>query len=626
MARNEILRTAFHRQTGVKVPFQVILDAPNFAWEFLDLSGADMLTQRSKLLGLVTQREDAVDLEKGPALHVVLAKTSTDQHLLVLSLPALNSDLRALRNLCAAIARGYTLGFDAADEVVQYADIAEWQQELLASEESKSARDYWRLHCNKIDFSGVGTSLDAFELKPAREFAPVAIEKQIEVQALGSYAGAGLPQFVLAAWFAFLVRMTGRNALTIGCHFDGRNYDELSNALGAFAKNLPLTVESSEGEKFGDLLAQVEREVGEFRNWQDSFTWGAAGDSGGDEQGPVLPLAFEYAIQPGAIAAGGVTFTTVREQVCSERFVLKLSVRSLEEDLALSFQYDSGRMDGATVERWSSHFITFLQSAAAAPATLVAQLPLLNQAERQELLVEWNQTSADYPRQHCIHDLFEAQAARTPDAPAVRFEDDCLSYRELNERANRLAHYLRTQGVGAGSLVALSVDRSTNMMVALLGILKAGGAYIPLSADQPKPRLAQQLHGAVALLTEAKFECLMPAFGGATVLLDRDQERWQQQPQHNPQPIADPESVAYVIYTSGSTGRPKGVAVRHRNLVNYTTFIQRRLELEKYAGPLHFATVSTLGADLGNTCIYPRWCPADVCMSSVPMWPPTVCG
>ncbi len=603
--RNEILRTAFHRQTGVKVPFQVILDAPNFVWEFIDVSGVDISTQRSRLSNLVNHREDVVDLEKGPTLHVVLAKTGTDRYSLVLSLPALTSDLQSLRNLRATIAVGYALGIDVADEVLQYPDAAQWQHELLASEESKPARDYWRLHGRKIDVGALRTVLDAFELKPVRDFAPAEIEKQIEAKALGSPAGTALPRFLLAAWFAFLSRMTGRTTLTIGCHFDGRNYDELSSAIGAFARNLPLTAECLEGEAFGGLQAQVEREVSDFRNWQDSFTWGSPEHSVGEEHGPILPLAFEYAVQPDPIVGGGLTFTTVREQVCSERFALKLAVRCLGERLALSFQYDSGRIDATMVERWSSHFITLLQSAAAAPTTLVSHLPLLNQADREKLLVEWNHTSADYPREHCIHDLFETQAARTPNAPAVRFEDDCLSYRELNERANRLARYLRTIGVGSGSLVALSLDRSTNMMVAVLGILKAGGAYVPLSADHPKPRLAQQLNGTVALLTESKFECLMPEFGGATIVLDRDQERWAQQAADNPRPIADPESLAYVIYTSGSTGTPKGVAVRHRNLVNYTTFIQRRLELETYAEPLHFATVSTLGADLGNTCIYP---------------------
>ncbi len=129
--------------------------------------------------------------------------------------------------------------------------------------------------------------------------------------------------------------------------------------------------------------------------------------------------------------------------------------------------------------------------------------------------MDWNQTAADYPRDRCIHQLFEAQAERTPDLPALRYEDECLTYQQLNEQANQLAHYLRSKGVQPDSLVGLCVDRSTAMMVAVLAILKAGGAYVPLSADQPKPRLTQQLAGVAALVTEGKFECLMPSFGWA---------------------------------------------------------------------------------------------------------------
>ena len=349
----------------------------------------------------------------------------------------------------------------------------------------------------------------------------------------------------------------------------------------------------------------MQRDTADFRNWQDSFSWSNAGLPAGLEQGPILPVAFDFAELPGSRVFGDLKFTTLAQGALGERFRLKLSGRRQGDRVWLEFHFDAARIDRATVERWSTHFLTLFAAAAADPTTLTSRLPLLDEAERRRLLVEWNQTAADYPRDRCIHELFEAQATRTPDAPAVRYQDECLTYRQLNEQANQLAHFLRSKGVHPDSLVGLCVDRSTSMMVAVLAILKAGGAYVPLSADHPKPRLMQQLAGVSALVTEGKFECLMPAFEGALVLLDSHHEQWTQQPVTNPQPVTSPENLAYVIYTSGSTGTPKGVAVRHRNLVNYTSFIQRRLELEKYPEPLHFATVSTLGADLGNTCIYP---------------------
>ncbi len=605
VARHEILRTVFHRQTGLKLPFQVILEAPNFVWQSVDLEALDSRAQREEIAKLVSQRKAGFLLEEGPALHVVLAKLATEGYSLVLSLPALCADLRTLENLATEIARAYTQGLGAADDVMQYADIAEWQQELLASDESKAARDYWRDYCHKLDHSTLDSVLAGFGRKSPGEFAPAAVVTQVEIASLVAHVGAALPDFLLACWQVFLWRMTGQTDIVVGCGFDGRSYAELASAMGAFSRYLPLASECSGDLKLGAFVERLRRQIAEFRNWQDSFSWANAGLPPGHEQGPVLALAFDYAesLQPATL--GGLKISTTGQGVCSERFRLKLAACRHGERLELAFHFDSARLDRDTVERWSRHFLTLLFAAAKQPDCKIGRLPLLNEADRRRILTDWNQTAAEYPRQHCIHDLFEAQAAKTPDAPAVRYQDDCLTFQQLNLQANQLAHFLSSKGLGANALVGLCLDRSTSMMVAVLGILKAGGAYVPLSAEHPKPRLAQQLAGATALITEAKFECLMPSFGGPLVLIDQHTEQWSQQPLVDPEPVTSPESLAYVIYTSGSTGTPKGVAVRHRNLVNYTTFIQRRLEVEKYSDPLNFATVSTLGADLGNTCIYP---------------------
>jgi amino acid adenylation domain-containing protein len=294
----------------------------------------------------------------------------------------------------------------------------------------------------------------------------------------------------------------------------------------------------------------------------------------------------------------------VREEGLLDRFKLKLVVERSGSELRFRFYYDGSRFDEANVRRIAGYYQTLLAAAVAHPETAVSRLPLLDVAERNRLLHQWNQTAAEYP--HCCwHELFEAQAERTPERPALQFAERSLSYRELNQQANRLGHYLRSLGVGPDALVGLCLERSAEMMVAVLAILKAGGAYVPLNADNPKPRLAQQLSGAVALITEAKLLARMPDFAGPVLCLDRDQSRWAEQPATNPSTNTNPENLIYVIYTSGSTGVPKGVAVRHRNLVNYAHFIIRRLELERFPEGLHFATVSTLGADLGNTCIFP---------------------
>ena len=603
--RHEILRTVFHRQTGIKVPFQVILETHDFAWHTANLTGLVESGQREQLRSLVSQRDVGFDPEAGPVLHAVLATLAAPKHALILSLPALCADVRTMQNLATEIGRAYVDGFDESAEIMQYADVAAWQQELLASDETKTGRDYWRDYCRKIDFSSLGSALLRFESGPAADFLPAVVIKPFEASQLALPPDTSLPDFLLSCWQVFLSRMTGRPTVTVGCQFDGRNYPELSNALGVLSKYLPLESSLSDATTIRDVCERVRHDSADFHNWQDSFSWGSAELPSSPEQGPMLPLAFDFVELPGSQVFGDLKFTTVRQEACCERFRLKLSARRQESQVWLEFHFDEGCLARSTVEPWTAHFLTMLTTAAAQPGVQVVRLPMLDESERRRLLVDWNRTATEYPHDRCIHELFEAQADRTPEAPAVRYQDEGLTYRQLNEQANQLAHYLRSRGVVADSLVGLCVERSASMMIAVLAILKAGGAYVPLSADHPKPRLTQQLAGVAALITEAKFECLMPAFGGPVVLLDNDREQWSQQSSSNPSALTNSENLAYVIYTSGSTGTPKGVAVRHRNLVNYTCFIQHRLELEKHGEPLHFATVSTLGADLGNTCIYP---------------------
>jgi amino acid adenylation domain-containing protein len=602
VSRHEILRTVFQRQMGLKVPFQVILESPEFRWSESDLTGFNEQAQRDRFRELMDSAKSP-DLEKGPALAAVLAKVSSKSYLLGLSLPALCADLLTLHNLTSEIFRSYG-GHPAEEEVMHYADISEWQQELLTAEESKPGRDYWRNYCRNADFIQIENLLAGFEKQPADDFSPAAVSQRLLRSTLSAHKEEDLPNILLTAWLAFLSRMIGSPNIVVGCQFAGRSYAELAHALGPLAKVIPLLAVLPEGVTFNELLEQVRRDNVDFRNWQDSFSWSNTGIPPGQVQGPVLPFLFESTPVPGSRTYGPLKVTTVRQSVLGERFRLKLDTRIGREWLDITLLYDSGYLASKTIERWISHFFTLLQFAVKHPDTPIGQLPLLNDEERHEFLADWNQTAADFP-QHCIHTWFEQQAARTPGAPAARHQDDCLTYRELNEQANQLAHFLRSKGVRANSLVGLCLDRSTSMMVAVLAILKAGGAYVPLSADHPKPRLAAQLANADALITEAKFECLMPSFGGDSILIDQHRERWSIQPFNNPGSVNSPEDLAYVIYTSGSTGTPKGVSIRHRNLVNYTSYVQRWLELEKQPQPLHFATVSTLGADLGNTCIYP---------------------
>jgi amino acid adenylation domain-containing protein len=614
VGRHEILRTVFHQQRGLKVPFQVILDDAPFAWQTVDLSALEPCAQRTNLQAHISEQRDVLSLEDGPTLTILLATLAPETYVLILGLPALCSDLQSMWNLIAKIGRSYAVDVEEnaeTAEVLQYADLVEWQVELLADEDTRRGREFWRNYCRTLDFESMNPDMPCSGTKSGAGFAPGFVVREIQTSLFDqmtkvfSSHGASMADGLLACWHVFLSRIAGQPTITIGCEADGRTHEELKDALGLFAKYLPIQFTIDRGLPFCALLEQTKSCVAEALSWQDSFAWTHMKPSEGEDHSARLALGFDYAEFPSGQFHSGIKFTALREQGWPDLFKIRLSARRKAGALTLEFHYDAAQLERATVERWSDDYLTMLAAAVDHPDACVGRLPLLSVAERRRVLVEWNRTEAEYPRERCIHDLFEEQVVRTPDRAAVRCEDRQLSYRELNEQANRLAHYLRYLGVGANGLVGLCLDRGIEMIVGLLAILKAGGAYVPLSADNPKARLAQQLSGTIALIAGETLIGDVPEFGGRIIRLERDMPSWSKEPHTNPKHYADAENLSYVIYTSGSTGVPKGVAVRHRNLVNYTWFVSRLLNLNRHSGGLHFGIVSTLSADLGNTCIFP---------------------
>ena len=602
--RHEVLRTVFRRRPGMKFPFQLILESSDAAWETVDLSGLAPIVQDSRLQDLFrSQQNRHFNLEEVPQVYASLAKLGPQCAVLIVGMPALLGDSRSLQNMVREVGLIYA---DRREELVQeplrYVQFSQWQKDLLEADDeaTQQAEKFWNKQCAsdlpELELPLEGKSDDA---RRSESFSltldPVSLNR---LEAAAVKQEASVSNFLLACWQSLLWRLTGQSLFSVGALFDGREYEELHDVLGLCAKSLPIPARLDGDVRFRDVVEHVRDTVRETVEWQEHY---APGNGLGREPS----VGFDYLELPAAQEYGGVTFRWEQQYVCSEGFKLKLGAQRSVSGLTLEFHFDSSRLERVTVERFASYFQTLLRSAVENPETPVSRLPLLSDIERQQLLVQWNQTAAAYPKDRCLHELFEAQVERTPDRVGLRFEERQLSYGEWNERANRLAHYLRHLGVGPDSLVGLCVERSAEMMVAVLAILKAGGAYVPLNADNPKPRLAQQLSGVRVLLTQQKLLPEMPEFAGTTLCLDRDETLWSQQPRSNPPVQTSPENLVYVIYTSGSTGIPKGVGVRHRNLVNYAHFICGRLELEKYPDGLHFATVSTLGADLGNTCIYP---------------------
>ena len=613
VARHQILRTTFHRPHGMKIPVQVVGERGASLWREVNLSDPDSQRQEARVEELFREEKHRpFDFEKGPLLHSTLLTLSANRHVLLLSLPSLCADTWTVKNLVREVSHLYAASVqdgDWSDEPVQYIQFSEWQNSLLEGEDAEAGRSYWR----KQNLSALPALGLPFERTPVGEpgFEPGSLTLSIDtevaakIEAVARRYETTTAVFLLTCWQTLLWRLTGETDILVGNVCDGREHEMLQGALGLFARWLPVKAHFEESFSFAQVLSQVGESVRDGHGWQEYFTWEEI--SGGLS----APVGFEFAEWPATHHAAGISFSVSRQHSFIQRFKLLLACAHTDGALTATLHYDPERLERESVSRLARYFTMLLGSAARNPEALASELDLLHASDQQQLLVAFNQTAADYPQDQCIHQLFEQQAARTPDNPAVVCAGRQLSYAELNAQANQLASYLRQRGVGAGTQVGLCVDRSVEMMVGLLGILKAGGAYVPLNPEHPRPRLAQQLEEieSPVVLTQAARLDNLPEFAGEVLCLDRDQARWAGEPTANPEPVTNPEHPVYVIYTSGSTGVPKGVVIRHRSLVNYTHYICQRLaEAPGDAGAScgwQFATVSTIAADLGNTCIYP---------------------
>src|SRR5215472_10108508 len=593
VSRHEVLGTIYVRQPGMKFPFQAVSYDAKASLQTVDLSGISEHDQTAKLAEIVQeQQRTQIAPKQPPVLSATLVILVPNQHTVVLSLPAMAADFASLEVIArelSEIASGTAPSL--AEEELRYVQFAQWQNDLIQGDDENSVkgREFW---ANLPESAPVTLPLES---KQPGDFIEHTVERRLDrttfdkLEGLANQAAASIREILLAAWECVLWRLTGETTFRIGVVFDGREYEELRNAIGLVAKTLPIDARFDGDFCFRDVVQYARGAAAKAGEWQEYYVPGTG-------FGVEPPVSFEYRSAP---------LLCRRAEVVNDLYKLKLCVSPGSEGLQLQFRYDASRVSAELVERIAGYYVNLLAGSLSLPDAPVSRLPLLGEREQQRLVTEWNQTPADYPRNKCFHELFEAQAASTPDRPALRFNDTALTYRELNERANQLAHYLRSTSVGPDSLVGLCLERSAEVMVAVLATLKAGGAYVPLNPDNPKPRLTQQLVGTVALITSEGLLPQMSESEGKTICIDRDAAQWVEQPRTNPENKSNPENLAYVIYTSGSTGTPKGVAIRHRNLVNYSSFITHRLRLDEFPEGLHFATVSTIGADLGNTCIFP---------------------
>ncbi|MDQ3917453.1 MAG: AMP-binding protein, partial [Acidobacteriota bacterium] len=596
---HEILRTTFVRAPGMRLPVQVVGEG-GYAWRQADLSrrAAEPTEDLADEL-LREERGEPFDPARGPCLRAALFTLEPERHLLLLTLPSLCADARTLHNLARAVGDAYASGSGAADVAVQYVEFAEWQNEVLEDEQGKAGRQFWQ---NPADAdphpSSLPLGVGARRYAPASVGVEVGPEVRAKLERAAARLGVSRAAFLLACWQTLLSRLTDARPLVVGMVFDGRKYEELGDAVGPFAKRLPVEANVGADARFSEVAAEAARALGEAGDWQEYFD-PAATESEADAPAGVFGFAFEE--WPAKFSAGGLAFSIVRQYVCFDPRQVELVCAAQGGDLTAELLYDAGAVERERALLLASQFAALLESAAERPEAPVAGLNFLSEGERGRLLYEWNATRVDYPSDVPVHRLFEEQAARTPGATAVVYADTRLSYAELNESANRLARRLLKHGVERDGPVGLFVERTPEMVVGLLGIMKAGAAYVPLDPTHPPQRLGFMLEdaGARLVVAQRKLADALPPHGLRVLFLDAGSVA--DESGENVGAELSGDNLAYVIYTSGSTGKPKGVAVTHRGLSNYLHWCTRAYDAAGGEGsPVH----SPLGFDLTVTSLF----------------------
>jgi amino acid adenylation domain-containing protein len=612
LRRHEAWRTCFTVVDGQ--PRQVVQPNLTISLPVADLRGLPREEREAEAVRLATEDARAsLDLARVPLFRARVVRLDDEEHRLYLTLSHIISDGVALYRVflpeLAALYKAFAAGNSSPlpELAVQYPDYACWQRRCARRETLTEDIAYWR--------ERLGGEIPALYLPADRvrtgprtfrgSMYPFSLSGSV-TRALRLFSQAeGMSTFhvLFASFAALLHRYSGEAVIPVGSVTAVRDHPETQSLLGYFLRTVVLVAHLSGDPSFRELAKRARNtalEALEHDNLPFEHVVHELGTRRDPGHNPLFQAMFSLEPPlPELDASWRLTHTDVDTGATKYDLYLELDERS--DEILARFHYSTELFDPATVVRMAAHWKALLEGALADPGQCLSELPLLSPAERRQLLAEWNDTGRPYP-QACIHELFEAQVERSPDAVAVVCGDSRLTYRELNERANRLAWRLRKLGVGPEVLVGLCVERSLEMVVGLLAILKAGGAYVPLDPALPQERLAFMLSDAKprVLLIQQRLQPNMP-WAGNVVPLDADWEGMAEESRDNPGECSAPGNLAYVIYTSGSTGQPKGVQVEHRSVVNLLCSMQRDPGL---SGGDVLVAVTTLSFDIAGLEIY----------------------
>ncbi|RKH63065.1 amino acid adenylation domain-containing protein, partial [Corallococcus llansteffanensis] len=630
--RHEALRTTFREDAAGGV--QCIAPEVSVPLTRVDLTGlpeAEREAEGRKRLDAESLKP--FDLVLGPLLRTHLFQHSDRHHVLLLTMHHIVSDGWSMGVLVREVVALYEAFLEGRasplpELPLQYADYAVWQRGWMQGEVLEKQLAWWRQeltgapHALELPTDHARPEVQGFQGASVPVRLPRALSDAVKALAWREHA---TPYMVLLSAYAVLLgRYAGQDDVSIGCPIAGRGRQELEGLIGFFVNTLVLRTRLSEAPSFRALLAQVrETTLGAYAHQDVPFEKlvEELRPQRSLDRAPLIQtlLILQNAPMP-TLAVGGARLELLEVEGRTTRFELTLNLTETEDGFQGTFDYGTELFKAATVERMAAHFQVLLEEAVARPEQRLSRLPLLTAPERQRLLVDWNDTRSDYPRDASIVDVFAEQVAKHRDAVALEFGDQTLTYGALDERANQLAWHLRERGVVAEERVALCVERSLELVVALLGILKAGGVYVPLDAGYPRERLVHMVSQARArvLVTTRDVSARLGDLAVPEVLLDAHADVLARKPTHAPDSGVAGEHLAYIDFTSGTTGGPKGVCITHGSVLRTVRGVDyAHLSGETYLliAPITFdaSTLEVWGPLLngGRLVVYPPRPPGD---------------
>lgn len=593
--RHEAWRTTFEMLDGQ--PMQLVHDQLFVPMELLDLTHLPR-TEREEAAKQAMSEYIQVpfDLEVPPLVRTNLIRKHEDEWLFVLTVHHIVTDRVTFSIFFHEMMAHYKAFLNGQPSLlpepqISYADFSEWQRSYLTGAVKDNLVDYWKQTLDGSDFVlNIPTDYPRpaqQDFKGARVFLDIPMDVANRLKEIGKKEGASAFMTLLAVYYALLYRYTGQEDLLVGTPFANRNRGEMEGVIGYFLTSVVLRTQVEADMTFTELLRRV-KDVSLAAYANNDIPFGLLLDElkppRDASRNPIFQACFVYVdVMEDKLELPHLELKYELTDAETAKYDLTIGLMEVEEGITGFFEYAPAMFRKETIEQINRHWLNLILAVIENPELKVVDMPLFTPAEEQQMLVEWNDTAHPLPARPIMHELFEAQAAKTPEATAVICGEERMTYRELDERANRLAHHLQKRGVAHESFVGIHMERAFEMIISMLAVLKAGGAHIMLEPSYPEERLASMIEDAkmTCVLTQQAMLGTLPAHGAEEIAVDSQWAQIAAEPATKPEAQVSEHSLAYVMYTSGSTGRPKGAMIEHRSLVNTMLHLNESFGIEQ---------------------------------------------